>query len=809
MEVIELTKFTGGLVLRPSADDIQGHQVQSAENVDFTLEPGVIGVRRGIAKKYETEFSGTIDIFWQSIFGDGGLMIRAGDKLYDEEDHLIMSNLTDATMRFEQFDDWLIFCNGSETVKYKREGMELSWNSSYTAPWEALYTDSSDYATILISLYSTTDYRCCFGWEVQQVQGDTVDAVSPLLYTSSCYIGISIESTTTWALGGNVFVAGDTIVTSSATVLPAWYLITSVAKYGWMSGASDTVWVKFHLSEPEIPGRLWMQAAGTYNKAPNEFTLKGSDTGAFTGEEELLLTVTGAVWDAPNQGQSWDFRGVTSAAYDYYLLEITGKQGAFGESNEYTLTWLQLNNATPTTSSTGKIEFSERDYFPPVSLGLPVPDATSSVATEGGAGNPNGAYQYAVTYRNEQGFEGNLGEFSGSTDITVSSKKVLLTALPISSDPQVTERRIYRTEAGGSTYKLLTTIENNWETTYTDDTADASLGASAPEDHDAPPVFSEVHSHRGLLWGVEAAAKNKAWYCSQFDEWEYFPPTYYENFGSGSDEILSLETLAEFMIYVQEDKIWKYNEMEVPAEKSQSLSKRGILSPSACVNVGDALVLIDAAGLYYFDVVKDLPFSQVIDPIFDDVGDSTDKLDINSVTNIVVGSLEELIYVSYARDGDAENSRTIVYSREAKLFQGLITKGFSSFTTDRKRKKFYGAGSDGYVYEIGVAIGDEASSVGWFFQTKDFSEELGGRHIYKRGIKIRVDIDPQGDDLTVAVYLDGVSRQSLTFNDASRAVKEFRVEPDYDFYRVSIRFSGATDALQKVHGALISAESIG
>lgn len=43
-----------------------------------------------------------------------------------------------------------------------------------------------------------------------------------------------------------------------------------------------------------------------------------------------------------------------------------------------------------------------------------------------------------------------------------------------------TSRKVYRSVAGGSTLKLLTTIADNTTTTYTDSTADASLGATAP-----------------------------------------------------------------------------------------------------------------------------------------------------------------------------------------------------------------------------------------------------------------------------------------------------------------------------------------
>lgn len=61
---------------------------------------------------------------------------------------------------------------------------------------------------------------------------------------------------------------------------------------------------------------------------------------------------------------------------------------------------------------------------------------------------------------------------------------VALTNIP-TGDATVTSRKVYRTEAGGSTLKLLTTIGDNSTTTYTDTSADASLGANAPASNTA------------------------------------------------------------------------------------------------------------------------------------------------------------------------------------------------------------------------------------------------------------------------------------------------------------------------------------
>lgn len=70
-----------------------------------------------------------------------------------------------------------------------------------------------------------------------------------------------------------------------------------------------------------------------------------------------------------------------------------------------------------------------------------------------------------------------------SAAVTVADKavngKVSLSGIPIGGS-LVTARKLYRTIAGGSTYLLLATIADNTTTVYTDNIADASLGAGAP-----------------------------------------------------------------------------------------------------------------------------------------------------------------------------------------------------------------------------------------------------------------------------------------------------------------------------------------
>ena len=112
----------------------------------------------------------------------------------------------------------------------------------------------------------------------------------------------------------------------------------------------------------------------------------------------------------------------------------------------------------------------------------PAPSApTVALATTPIAGNvDNGAHRYSVTYVTAEG-ETQAGVVSSAvtvTDKTVNGQ-VALTAIPIGG-ASVTARKLYRTAADGSTYMLLATIADNTTTTYTDNIADASLGAGAP-----------------------------------------------------------------------------------------------------------------------------------------------------------------------------------------------------------------------------------------------------------------------------------------------------------------------------------------
>ncbi len=101
---------------------------------------------------------------------------------------------------------------------------------------------------------------------------------------------------------------------------------------------------------------------------------------------------------------------------------------------------------------------------------------TVALAGAGAGSVDNGAHNYKTTFQGDNGET----EPSSAVSVTVADKtvngKVNVTAIP-TGPPGTVGRRLYRTKAGAAVYFLLTTIADNVTTTYTDNTADANLGA--------------------------------------------------------------------------------------------------------------------------------------------------------------------------------------------------------------------------------------------------------------------------------------------------------------------------------------------
>ncbi len=155
--------------------------------------------------------------------------------------------------------------------------------------------------------------------------------------------------------------------------------------------------------------------------------------------------------------------------------------------------------------------------------GAPVVNAGS------GSASFTGTYQYKVAFVSKYGHLSNVGPSSISLT-TAADTAIDLTDIPVSTDPQVIERRLYRTVAGGSIFLFLDQIFDNVTTTYTDETADGSLGNETPpqagdfsDDNSPPPKGGIVKVWKRTVFMAGDPQNPDKLYFSEDDEPESFP----------------------------------------------------------------------------------------------------------------------------------------------------------------------------------------------------------------------------------------------------------------------------------------------
>lgn len=124
--------------------------------------------------------------------------------------------------------------------------------------------------------------------------------------------------------------------------------------------------------------------------------------------------------------------------------------------------------------------------------GIDVPPS-APVCVSNGASVLSGSYAYKVAFFNSALVLGDVGPVSNHYNAVSAVLSIDLPVAPQSYG--VAGRAVYRTEASGLVYKLVTMVANNTATVYNDNKPDTSLGALAPTDQGKPPKWKTAIFH--------------------------------------------------------------------------------------------------------------------------------------------------------------------------------------------------------------------------------------------------------------------------------------------------------------------------
>lgn len=194
--------------------------------------------------------------------------------------------------------------------------------------------------------------------------------------------------------------------------------------------------------------------------------------------------------DNGGHGELWvgEVGGIPTALTLPFNL-TAGKQTYFAAQDH----WLFETNGTDTP-----LKIDESLVVTRWGIDAPV---TPPTITTGGVGPLLGVYTYCVVF-------GSLatGQLSSqgalSAPFTATNNSTHLTAIPTSTDPQVTMRQVYRIGGSLGTWYLLTQINDNTTTTYDDVTADNALTpVPLTVFNDPPPAFNAIATHQQRIFG--------------------------------------------------------------------------------------------------------------------------------------------------------------------------------------------------------------------------------------------------------------------------------------------------------------------
>jgi hypothetical protein len=338
-------------------------------------------------------------------------------------------------------------------------------------------------------------------------------------------------------------------------------------------------------------------------------------------------------------------------------------------------------------------------------------DEGAPVAVPTGSGSLSGVYSYKVIYVSKYGQYSNTGP--ASVNVTAASHaSIELSRIPVSPDTQVVARRLYRTVGNGSVWLYLDEILDNTSTTYSDTTADGSLGNETPpqagdyaDDNAVPPKCGIVKAWKKTIFMAGDPQNPYTLYYSEDDEGESFPLI---NALELDEKITGIYESYSGLVIETETGKWQLIGSNPDFSLDKIIHGVGCVGRRACGTARTVGWSVDRDGMRIFDLSETKKISE---PIRDKYDDDLNKANI------------ELIHATHLRsrncilqfNPDASGNYTTIWSYQYAMDE--VGAGYwSTINTPTAANlnfldaeeiedsngdfKLYAGGADGMLYHL-------------------------------------------------------------------------------------------------------------
>jgi hypothetical protein len=412
-----------------------------------------------------------------------------------------------------------------------------------------------------------------------------------------------------------------------------------------------------------------------------------SPSEAITGMHRLYLK-DGTKVLIVNHGSQIDTGNDTTGAFTEILALTSGN---------HRWQWLTFNNVGIGTDG----------YNQPVKY-----DGSSASATYLGtalatadavAGNPNGTYTYKISYYSAS-YEILFNVVSNP--VTVSSKKIDLSMIPIAPTTYLTEnvvgRKVYRIANGGVIWKLLSngTIADNSTTTLLDNDADGTLGADYPAGNATytPPKGRLCIINRNRVFIANDPNYPSRMYWSEDGLPDVFITGHYWNFRpDDGDEITMLKQLYGQFIVGKTNTIQYFNTDDADWSNwvaTDPYTFVGCVGMYTSANTPLGILYLGKDGLYNFSGTYSKLISYAVNSVDEDISPS-------NIANTWGEFNNNTYYLAYSSKtvGGSVNNRVLVYDLLSDAYE-IDTVGINCFTS------FSGGSDGGLLYAGSSSLGN-------------------------------------------------------------------------------------------------------
>ncbi len=235
---------------------------------------------------------------------------------------------------------------------------------------------------------------------------------------------------------------------------------------------------------------------------------------------------------------------------------------------------------------------------------IAAPTVAPTVAA-GGAGNLNSQgnpYYWRVTFGNATQ-ESGPGPIAGP--LTLTNQSASLSGIPTSSDPQVTQRNIYRLGGTSSVWKLVGTITDNTTTTFTDNVADSNLGQQLVLVRDQPPVgawYIAAHKERLFVFGAPGDPSG-CWFSNYKEPWGWDLLNQYFSVGKSSvqDFAQGLASLGSILVFFKQFSTWALYGDDPTSFVHRKILDIGCIAPRSITVALGVVFWLSKDGAWMFD----------------------------------------------------------------------------------------------------------------------------------------------------------------------------------------------------------------